>query len=131
MRLLAHVPRSISDRRHFVAIAHGAMRQALAEQARREGALKRPPVGQARRLGTELADLTEESDSFVDLGLAIDKLSTLDPRQAAICRLHLFADYRLEDCGQALGISTSTVKREWKGARLWLRRELKDYFDGE
>ena len=128
LRLLRHVPREIADRHHFLAIANGAMRQALAERARRAGALKRPPVADRRALPTELVDLTSAPDSLIDLDRAIERLAALDPRQATIARLHLQGECSLEACGAALGLSRSTARRAWRGARLWLKRELNGYF---
>ncbi|MCP3962520.1 MAG: sigma-70 family RNA polymerase sigma factor [bacterium] len=129
LRLLQHVPREIADRHHFVAIAGYAMRQALAERARRRGAGKRPQPADRRELATDLVELTLNPDSLVDLARAIDRLAELDRRQATIARLHLQAGCTIEECAEALGTSVSTARRQWRGARVWLRRELREYLD--
>jgi RNA polymerase sigma factor (TIGR02999 family) len=130
LRLLRHVPREIVDRHHFVAIAGYAMRQALAERARRREADKRPRSTDRRELATDLAQLSRAPDSLIDLARAIERLAALDGRQACVARLHILAGCTIEDCAAALGISVSSARRQWRGARVWLKRELREYLDG-
>lgn len=130
LRLLQHVPREIVDRHHFVAIAGYAMRQALAERGRRRGAAKRPCPADQRELATDLVHLSRSPDGLIDLDRAIERLAALDERQGSIARLHLLADCTIEECAEALGTSVSTARRQWRGARIWLKRELREYLDG-
>jgi RNA polymerase sigma factor (TIGR02999 family) len=130
MRLLQHIPAEIADRHHFVKIAACAMRQALAEHGRRAGAEKRPKAGDRRELASDLAHLTRAPDSLIDLDRAIARLAGLDQRQANIARLHLLAELTIQECAEALNLPFSTARRSWRGAKIWLRRELSAYFNG-
>jgi DNA-directed RNA polymerase specialized sigma24 family protein len=38
--------------------------------------------------------------------------------------LRYFAGLSVEETAQALGLSAETVMRDWRMAKLWLRREL-------
>ena len=38
--------------------------------------------------------------------------------------LRFFGGLTVEETAEAAGISTATVKREWRTARAWLRREI-------
>jgi len=48
----------------------------------------------------------------------------MDPQQSRIVELKFFAGLSNEDTAEVLGISASTVKRDWITARAWLFREL-------
>ena len=60
--------------------------------------------------------------------LALDdelkELAEMDPQQCRVVELKFFAGLSNEDAAEVLGISASTVKRDWLTARLWLYREL-------
>lgn len=57
---------------------------------------------------------------------ALDRLDVLDANQARIVELRFFSGFSIEDTATVLGISDSTVKREWRSAKAWLRRELSE-----
>ncbi len=61
---------------------------------------------------------------------ALDALAELDPRQARIVELRFFMGLTHEQIAEVLGVSLSTVNREWKTARMWLERALSQR-DGE
>jgi len=48
----------------------------------------------------------------------------LDPRQAEVVRLRVFWGATMEHIGEVLGVSTSTVERDWRFARRWLAIRL-------
>ncbi len=53
-----------------------------------------------------------------------ESLSKMDPQQGKIVDLRFFGGLSIESTAGVLGISNSTVKREWNLARAWLKREL-------
>jgi RNA polymerase sigma-70 factor, ECF subfamily len=118
------------DRSHFFAVAARAMRSVLVDHARARRAAKRG--GGARALTLETADASgaladRSSDPGLDveaLDEALTRLAALDPRQARVVELRYFGGLSIEETAQALGVSHATVEREWRTARLWLRREL-------
>ena len=67
----------------------------------------------------ELKDL-----NVVDLDEALSRLAEIDPRQGRIVELRFFMGLSNEQIAELLDISVTTVKREWRTARLWLFREL-------
>ena len=62
---------------------------------------------------------------------ALKTLAKMDPRQARIVEQRFFVGLNVEETAKVLAISTATVKREWKIARLWLLREIKRSSDDE
>jgi RNA polymerase sigma factor (TIGR02999 family) len=112
------------SRAHFFAVAAQVMRQILVDYARQHRALKRG--GDATRVSLEHAEVhaTPLDNDIVALDEALSALSHLDPQQGRIVELKFFAGLSNEDASEVLGISTSTVKRDWVMARAWLYREL-------
>lgn len=124
-RLIGATETSWQNRAHFFAVAARAMRQILADHARRKKALKRGGPDRARVTLSGLR--TPPTVSPVDL-LALDealaKLDRIDPRQGRIVELRFLAGLSVEETAHVLGVSEPMVKREWRMARAWLRREL-------
>ncbi len=111
---------------HFIAIAAQAMRRLLVDHARAKMRLKRG--GDRERV--EFADhlkVSQQSDrDLLAVDEAIEKLATLDARQARIVELRFFGDLKMDEVAEVLGISKRTVEREWTMIRAWLRHELRD-----
>ena len=112
------------NRAHFFAVAAQLMRQILVDYARGRRAAKRG--GGACNLALEEAP---ENPLPVDVDvLALDDalkvLADMDPQQCRVVEMKFFGGLSFEDMAEVLGISTSTVKRNWTTARAWLYREL-------
>jgi RNA polymerase sigma factor (sigma-70 family) len=48
----------------------------------------------------------------------------VDARAAKVVELRFFGGLENEEVAEVLGVSLSTVKRDWAVARAWLHREL-------
>lgn len=114
----------VSDRGHFVAIAAGAMRQILIDSIRRATAAKRSAAG----VRIALDELSVSGDSArVDL-LALEdalcELAKLNTRHCKIAELRFLGGLTIRETAEVLGVSTDTVKDEWRVARSWLLHQL-------
>jgi RNA polymerase sigma factor (TIGR02999 family) len=112
------------NRAHFFGVAAQLMRQILVDHARHRRAAKRG--GEQCKLALEDAE-SESKRTEVDL-IALDDalqgLAKIDPQQSRVVELRFFGGLSIEDTSEVLGISPSTVKRDWNTARVWLYREL-------
>ncbi len=110
------------DRVHFFRIAARAMRQVLVDAARRRATRERGKVV----LGVEamLSSSDRVTAEVLDLENALVELESLSPRQAEVVECRFFAGLSVEETAAALGVSTPTVKREWRVARAWLAQAL-------
>ncbi|REK10736.1 MAG: hypothetical protein DWQ36_03360 [Acidobacteria bacterium] len=54
----------------------------------------------------------------------IEEIDRLDPRKAEIVKLKVFWGLEHTEIADTLGISVSTVERDWRFARTWLAAEL-------
>ena len=61
---------------------------------------------------------------LVVLDQALEELAELDPGKARVVELRFFGGLSLEETAETLGVSPSTVGREWRMARAWLRRSI-------
>ena len=55
---------------------------------------------------------------------ALAALAALDPRRGRVVELRVFGGLSVEETARVVGVSAETVMRDWKLARVWLRREL-------
>jgi DNA-directed RNA polymerase specialized sigma24 family protein len=58
------------------------------------------------------------------LDRALEKLTAVDARKARVVELRFFGGLSVEETSEVLHMSTDTVKRDWRLAKLWLLREL-------
>jgi RNA polymerase sigma factor (TIGR02999 family) len=113
------------SRSHFFAICAILMRRILVDYAKSRHRAKRG--GYAEHLtidGLPLAEMRKTDVDVLALDDALDRLAQLDPAQARIVELRYFSGFTIEETASVLGVSDSTVKREWRVAKAWLRHEL-------
>ena len=112
------------DRAHFFGSAAETMRRILIDYARRRGRVKRGS-GQ-RTIPIDLIDVasTGNPTEILALDQALTEMEAFDSQMAHVVKLRFYAGLTVEEVAGLLGISASTVKREWSVARAWLYRTL-------
>ena len=73
----------------------------------------------------------ERTAELVALDQALNQLSHMDEQECRIVEMRFFGGLSIEEIGQVLGVSRSTVKREWNVAKAWLSRAMKRGSHGE
>jgi RNA polymerase sigma factor (TIGR02999 family) len=111
-------------RRHFFGAAARAMREILVDQARRKAALKHGGGAQRVALAEGLAMIEPPADDVLAVDEAIQQLQAEKPHLAEIAMLRYFAGLSADEAAAVLGMSVSTLAREWRFARAWLFRRL-------
>ena len=112
------------NRAHFFAIASEMMRRILVNYAESHNAKKR---GDGKTLISldDVDDLAMDSEvDLIFLDNALKELAEFDEAQARIVELKFFGGLTNEEAAEVLGVSDSTVKREWRMARAWLTTKL-------
>ena len=127
LRLVGSEDQKWSGRYHFFSAAAEAMRRILIENARRKKSIRHG--GGRRRIDFDEAILTQEendmsADDLIALDEALEKLSKEDRTKADLVKLRYFAGLTSDQAAKILGISPSTVDRDWAYARSWLRLEM-------
>ena len=113
------------DRSHFLGIAARLMRQILVDHARRRAVHKRAAGGLRIPLDEGLAVSAPPEVDLLELDRALDALAVVDRRKMRVIEMRFFGGMTLAETAEALHVSTDTVKRDWRMAKLWLLRELK------
>ncbi len=112
------------DLRHFRSIVARAMRQVLVDAARHR-ATSKGGGGQFRVTITDaIAGPTVEPLEVLALDRALEELAATDPRRAQVVELRFFEGLDVDQTAEAMGISTATVKRDWRLARAWLAQAV-------
>jgi RNA polymerase sigma-70 factor, ECF subfamily len=114
------------ERAHFFAISAGLMRRILVDFARSRGYQKRSGKVRKVSLDAELSLSSEPDPNLVQLDDALKDLSDFDPRKAKVVELRYFGGLSVKEAAEVLKVSTDTVKRDWRLAKVWLLSELKD-----
>lgn len=111
---------SFESRSHFLRAAARAMRRILVDHARARNAAKRG--GQARRveLDPNHPAIAPTDAKLEALDEALGRLAVEYPSQAELVELRYFAGLTLDECAQALGVSSRTADTWWAFARAWL-----------
>lgn len=115
----------LNSRAHLFGAMAQAMRRVLVDHARAKNAQRRG--GERERVGLDLAIELADVGDAVDM-LAIDealrKLESLNARQAQVVELRFFGGLSVPEIAEFLGVSVSTVEKDWRLARAWLSGQL-------
>ncbi|CAM2070765.1 Sigma-70 family RNA polymerase sigma factor [Sulfidibacter corallicola] len=129
LRLNKSVNAGLEDSTQFFRFASTLMRRILVDDARQRNTKKRG--GQSDKItegqdGFVLADgQTLSPETLITLDEALTQLSAGKPRAAQVVELRFFGGLQTEEVAQILGVSRSLVMREWRFAKQWLAREIK------
>lgn len=108
------------NRLHFFSIAAEAMRRILVNHAVARNAQKRRPAETLIALDEVSESVAASPVDLVELDAALRRLEEMDRDQAKIVEMKFFGGLTNEEIAAFMGISVSTVKREWASARAWL-----------
>lgn len=112
------------NRAHFFAVAAQVMRHVLTDYARERLALKRGGGREKLTLDEAIARGEAKDVDLIALDEALKEFERIDPEKSRLIELRFFGGLSIEETAEVLGVSTSTVKRDWKVARTWLRRRI-------
>jgi RNA polymerase sigma factor (TIGR02999 family) len=117
------------DRAHFFALSSRLIRRVLIDAARSRASLKRGAKSPHVAFDENLLVSTEPPADVVALDEALTALAAIDQRKSQVVELRFFGGLGIEEAAEVLKVSPETVKRDWKLAKAWLRRELRHYGD--
>ncbi len=117
------------DRAHFFAMAARLMRRILVEHARSRSTDKRGGGVETVVFGKETLERTpdlspERSAELLALDEALHDLAAAEPELVRIVELRFFGGLTHAELAEALGQSTTTVRRRWRLAKAWLYHRL-------
>ena len=124
LRLIDREHVSCQTRTQFFAVAAQVMRRVLVDYARGRDRAKRGE-GVAPLSLDDVAVLSDDrAEELLAINSALESLTALDPRKGRVFELRYFGGMTVEEAAEALSVSPVTVARDWRMAKVWLRREI-------
>jgi RNA polymerase sigma factor (TIGR02999 family) len=122
MRVLRLDRLTWNDHQHFLATCVRLMRQVIIDEVRKVRAQKRQHIAVTTSFGDIEAEAVDVD--IVALDSALTRLEVVNPDYSRIVELRYFVGLSIEEIARLLGVSESTVKRQWRGARAWLLTQM-------
>ncbi len=113
------------NRAHFFALASQAMRRILINYANSRKAQKRGGGQVIATFDDEAFAKEARAEELIVLDDALKKLAKLNERQSKVVEYRFFGGLTQEEVAEVLGVSTPTVRLDWRLAKAWLSKELK------
>lgn len=124
IKLTRLAPISCTSQGHFLAVVAMAMRQIVADHAKRHRARKRWGSQQRVPLDASEVAVQEEADMIIAVDEALSTLASFDERLCRLVECRVFAGFTVDETAMALGISRATFHRDWIRAKAWLKDEI-------
>lgn len=113
------------SRSHFFAIAATMMRRILIDYAKTKHRVRRGGVNSDLPLENALTISVSETDfDLLALDEALNRLAAKEAQLAKVVELRFFSGLDVVKTAEVLGVSESTIKRDWQMAKAWLHREM-------
>jgi RNA polymerase sigma-70 factor (ECF subfamily) len=122
LRLADQSTANWQNRAHFFAVAAQVMRNILIDHARSHHYEKRGGGAQKVSFDDALILTEERAAELVALDDALTSLAAVDPRKSKIIELRFFGGMNIDETAEVVGLSPTTVQREWRAAKAWLHR---------
>jgi RNA polymerase sigma factor (TIGR02999 family) len=113
------------NRAHFFGVAAQLMRRILVDFGRRRHYLKRGAGVRPVTLDVALDMAAAKTTNLVALDDALTALAEVDQRSVRVVEMRFFAGLTVNETAEALKVSPETIRRDWRLAKVWLRREMR------
>lgn len=112
------------NRAHFFSIAARLMRRILVDHARKRASAKRGGAFQKISLDDATILQQERVGDLVALDAALSRLAEFDAQKSRIVEMKFFGGLNTEEIAEVEQVSSRTVEREWRKAKVWLYEAL-------
>ena len=124
LRLIQQESVDWKSRVQFFGLAAEMMRRILTNYAVSRNADKRGGQHVKIELDEAMIFATGRGVDLIALDESLNELAKIDSQQAQIVELRFYTGLKVDEIADLLGISESTVKREWRMAKAWLYDRL-------
>jgi RNA polymerase sigma factor (TIGR02999 family) len=124
LRLIGSDDIGWENRAHFFGAAAQAIRRILVDRARARRAARRGGEQSLQRDSDALLYEPGPSLDVLALDEALARLACIDAQKARMVELRFFGGLSVDETATALGVSASTVDRDWVFVRAWLHRAM-------
>ena len=124
IKLVDHAEVDWRDRNHFLSVASLAMRQIVVDCARKRMAQKRGGEQKHELLDEARLGIVTRAAEVLAIDLALSALAEHDPRLGKVVELLFYGGLTRDEAAGVLGVNERTVRRDWKKAKMFLKRAL-------
>lgn len=124
LRLIDRQHVSCQTRTQFFAVAAQVMRRVLVDYARGRDRAKRGDGMAAIALSDVAVVSDDRAEELIAINSALESLTAFDARKGRVFELRYFGGLSVEEVAEAMSVSPVTVARDWRMAKVWLRREI-------
>lgn len=126
LKLVKQTQGAWQDRQHFLAVASQAMRQVVIDYSRRRTAEKRGGGAIHSTLDEGRISLNDHAEEILEIDELLGSLASVDQRLVRVVECRFFAGLTEEETAEALEVSVSTVQRDWRHAKGWLKTAMSE-----
>jgi RNA polymerase sigma factor (TIGR02999 family) len=112
------------NRAQFFGVASKLIRRILVDHVRNQRTAKRGAGTVTLALHDAVSEPARQDIDLIKLDDALLSLSMKDAEQSRVVEMRFFGGLSIEETAEALGVSPSTVKRDWAAAKAWLYRDM-------
>jgi RNA polymerase sigma factor (TIGR02999 family) len=112
------------NRAQFFGVAAQLIRRILVDYLRAQHAEKRGGAVVTIALDEAVAEAGRPDLDLIRLDEALNSLAARDEQQSQVVVIRFFGGLSIDETAEVLGVSASTVKRDWLAAKAWLYREV-------
>ena len=127
VRLVDSKAVTFNDRAHFLAVCANTMRRILVDHARSRHQQKRG--GEYQMVALDEALMVPHLAGGVDISAldeALERLAEFAARKSQVVEMRYFGGLTVKETAAALKVSEDTVMDDWKFAKAWLLKELRN-----
>jgi RNA polymerase sigma factor (TIGR02999 family) len=100
------------------------MRRILVDYARSRNRVKRGEGAAPVSLDDVAVLSNDRAEEIIAINTALEKLAAFDHRKGRVFELRYFGGMSVEEVAETLHVSDVTVARDWRMAKMWMRREI-------
>jgi len=126
LRLTRQTGTPWKNRAHFFGVSAQVMRHLLIDHARRRHFARHGGDAVLVSLENATTMSSQSAEELLAINEALEELSRLDQRKGRVVELRYFGGLSLEETAEVLDVSVMTIRRDWRAAKAWLYRWLKN-----
>ncbi|HEY7162847.1 MAG TPA: sigma-70 family RNA polymerase sigma factor [Acidobacteriota bacterium] len=114
----------IQNRAQFFGIAANLMRRILLDHARAHARIKRRGSAQVVSLDEAAIISQTKASELISIDEALTRLNEIDAMKSRIVEMKFFGGLSIDEIAEVEKVSSRTIDREWRKAKVWLYREV-------
>ena len=121
LRMVDSKALNYSSSRHFFATASRVMRNIVVDYARARHSQKRGSGARPVSLDNQQISIEDQAEQLFEIDRQLSRLEASDERLARLIELRFFGGMTEPESAETLGVSVSTVQRDWIRAKAWFQ----------